>query len=115
MTEYISKFLDLFNKANTLEMLLFLLITVIIIVMVKMTRNKDEEFDLKDLVSRNGKLDEKKFTRFGAWVISTWGFIYILVNNPNTFPEWYFVGYMAVWVSNVIVDKWVNRNEKTTD
>lgn len=110
--EYTNKFLDLFDKSNTLEMLLFLLIAVIITVMVKMSRNKDDEFDLKDLVSRDGKLDEKKFTRFGAWVISTWGFIYILVNNPNTFPEWYFVGYMAVWVSNVIMDKWVNKDTK---
>ena len=109
MTDYIDKFLALFSKSNTMEMLLFLMIATIIIVMVKMTRNVDDTFDLKDLVSKNDKLDEKKFTRFGAWVISTWGFIYILVNNPNTFPEWYFIGYMAVWVSNVIADKWVNK------
>lgn len=104
--------LNYFTTANTMEMLLALLIFLIIIVMVKMTRNKDDTFDLKDLVSTDDKLDEKKFTRFGAWVISTWGFIYILVNNPSQFPEWYFVGYMAVWVSNVIMDKWVNKDNK---
>ena len=77
-----------------------------------MSRNKDDEFDLKDLVSTGGKLNEKKFTRFGAWVISTWGFIYILINNPGNFPEWYFVGYMAVWVGNAIMDKYVDRNRE---
>ncbi len=104
--------MNYFNTANTMEMLLALLIFMIIFVMVQMTRNKNDTFDLKDLVSTDGRLNEKKFTRFGAWVISTWGFIYILVNNPNNFPEWYFIGYMAVWVSNAIMDKYVNRDKK---
>jgi len=110
--DFLDKFLNLFDKSNTLEILLFLLVSMIIFTMVSMSRNKDDEFDLKDLVSSDGKLNEKKFTRFGAWVISTWGFVYILINNPGSFPEWYFVGYMAVWVSNAIVDKWVERKEK---
>ena len=112
MIEFLDRFLNLFDKSNTLEILLFLLISMIIVTMITMSRNKDDEFDLKDLVSTNGKLNEKKFTRFGAWVISTWGFIYILINNPGNFPEWYFVGYMAVWVSNAIMDKWVDKKEK---
>ena len=109
--DFLDRFLNLFDKSNTLEILLFLLITMVIATMVAMSRNKNDQFDLKDLVSTDGKLNEKKFTRFGAWVISTWGFIYILVNNPGSFPEWYFVGYMAVWVSNAIVDKWVDKKE----
>ena len=48
-----------------------------------------------------------KFTRFGAWIISTWGFVYIIVNSPTQFPEWYFVGYMTVWVGNAIMGKYV--------
>lgn len=112
MIDYLDRLLNYFDKANTMEMMLALLIAIIVIVMVQMSRNKNDEFDLKDLVSTDGKLNEKKFTRFGAWVISTWGFIYILVNNPNNFPEWYFIGYMAVWVSNAIMDKYVNNNNK---
>lgn len=112
MIEFLDRFLNLFDKANTLEILLFLLISIIIITMVMLSRNKDDEFDLKDLVSSEGRLNEKKFTRFGAWVISTWGFIYILINNPGNFPEWYFVGYMAVWVGNAIMDKYVDRNRE---
>lgn len=77
--------------------------------MIAMHRNPEDSFDIKDLVSKDGKLDEKKFTRFGAWVISTWGFIYLIVSNPTTFPEWYFMGYMGVWVANAIFDKYVNK------
>ena len=105
-------FFNYFTAANTMELLLALLVFIIIITLIQMTRNPNDELDLKDLVSTEGKLDEKKFTRFGAWVISTWGFIYILVNNPGNFPEWYFVGYMAVWVGNAIMDKYMTNKEE---
>ena len=104
-------FFNYFTAANTMELLLAFLVLIIIITMVQMTRNPNDELDLKDLVSSDGKLDEKKFTRFGAWVISTWGFIYILINSPGNFPEWYFVGYMAVWVGNAIMDKYMTNKE----
>lgn len=102
-----------------MEMLLALLIFLVIVTMVRMTLNPRDSFDLKDLVSRDGKLDEKKFTRFGAWVISSWGFIYILVSDVKNLPEWYFVGYMGAWVLNVIADKYFNyrgaqSNEENT-
>lgn len=105
----VEQFFNYFTAANTMELLLAFLVLIIIITLVQMTRNPNDELDLKDLVSTNNKLDEKKFTRFGAWVISTWGFVYILVNNPANFPEWYFVGYMAVWVSNAILDKYMTN------
>ena len=98
----IDKIMNYFTTANTMEILLALLIFMIVVVMIQMTRNPHDSFDLKDLVSTDGKLDEKKFTRFGAWVISTWGFVYILVGDIKSLPEWYFVGYMGVWVTNAI-------------
>ena len=102
-----TSFMNYFNAANTMELLLALLLFIMIVTMVRMSLNPTDSFDLKDLVSEDGKLVERKFTRFGAWVISTWGFVQILVNNPNTFPEWYFVGYMTVWVGNAIMGKYV--------
>lgn len=108
----VETFFNYFTAANTMELLLALMVLIIIITLIQMTRNPNDELDLKDLVSTEGRLDEKKFTRFGAWVISTWGFIYILVNNPGNFPEWYFVGYMAVWVGNAIMDKYMTNKEE---
>ena len=108
----VETFFNYFTAPNTMELLLALLVLIIITTLIQMTRNPNDELDLKDLVSTAGKLDEKKFTRFGAWVISTWGFVYILINNPGNFPEWYFVGYMAVWVGNAIMDKYMNKKEE---
>ena len=70
-------------------------------------RDSKSKVDLKDLICKDGIIDEKKFTRFGSWIVSTWGFVYLIVDNR--FTEWYFTGYIAVWVGNAIVDKYVNN------
>lgn len=105
----LDRMMNYFTAANTMELLLAILLLIIVVTMIRMTLNPSDSFDLKDLVSEDGRLQERKFTRFGAWVISTWGFVYILVNNPNTFPEWYFVGYMTVWVGNAIMGKYMGE------
>lgn len=106
--------MNYFSGSNTMELLLFLLILIIIGTLVKMTCNDNDGFDLRDLVSIDGRLDEKKFTRFGAWVLSSWGFVYLLVSKPDTFPEWYFTVYMGAWVLNVIADKYFNGSHTST-
>ena len=103
----ITEFFNFFTAQHAMQVLLALLILIVLTTLVKLTANRNEKFDLRDLVATDGHLDEKKFTRFGAWVISTWAFVYILVSSPNAFPEWYFVGYMGVWVTNAIFDKYM--------
>ena len=72
-------------------------------------RDSNNYFDLKDLICKEGKVDEKKFSRFGAWVVSTWGFVYLILDDQ--FSEWYFTGYMAVWVSNAVIDKYLTAKK----
>lgn len=99
--------LAFFTVKTTLSLLLALLILMVILTMIAMHRNPHDTFDIKDLVGTDGKLDEKKFTRFGAWVVSTWGFVFLIVHDKLS--EWYFIGYMGAWVANAIVDKYVNK------
>lgn len=73
-------------------------------------RDRDNGLDLRDLVCDQGRLDEKKFVRLGTWIVSTWGFVYLIVEER--FSEWYFVGYMAAWVGNAIIDRYV-RDKST--
>lgn len=96
------------NKAQ------FAMSTVLIIVVIFLLlllwiwhRNSESNIDLKDLICSKGKIDEKKFVRFGAWIVSTWGFVYLIVEER--FSEWYFMGYMAAWVGNAILDKYLNK------
>jgi hypothetical protein len=70
-------------------------------------KDSHSRVDLTDLICKDGRLDEKKFTRLGAWIVSTWGFIYMIIDDQ--FTEWYFIGYMGVWTGNAILDKYFSN------
>ena len=90
------------SMSAVLALVVFFLITLLYV----WHRDSHSRVDLKDLICKNGHLDEKKFTRLGAWIVSTWGFVYLILDDQ--FTEWYFTGYMAIWVGNAIVDKYLN-------
>jgi hypothetical protein len=75
-------------------------------------RDKTNQIDLKDLVCKDGRINEAKFMRFGTFVVSTWGFVYLIVDQR--FSEWYFAGYMAAWTGNALVNKWLSIKEQIT-
>jgi hypothetical protein len=104
-----------FTAAHTMQLLLAILVLGTLYILVQLSYNPNNTLNIADLVTVNGRLDEKKFTRFGAWVVSTWAFVYLIVNKPDQFPEWYFVGYMGVWVSNAIFDKYMTAKEMNAE
>lgn len=69
----------------------------------KQNQSRQSTIDLADLITVGGRLNERKVTRFGAWIVSTWGFVYLIVAGKLT--EWYFVGYMTAWVANALIGK----------
>lgn len=96
------------NKAQFgLSTILIIIVILLIGILYAWHKDSESKIDLKDLICREGKIDEKKFVRFGAWIVSTWGFVYLIVEER--FSEWYFMGYMAAWVGNAIFDKYLNR------
>jgi hypothetical protein len=115
MTVSFNSIVEWFTAAHTMQLLLAILVLGTLYILVQLSRNPTDTLNLADLVTVNGRLDEKKFTRFGAWVVSTWAFVYLIVNSPGNFPEWYFVGYMGVWVSNAIFDKYMTAKEMNAE
>ena len=73
--------------------------------------NEDQRntINIMDLVTTNGRLNERKFTRFITWIVSTWGFIYLIASQNLT--EWYFIGYMSAWVANALIGKAIHDKE----
>jgi hypothetical protein len=88
-----------------------LLLTVVVLVLLGMVfyfhRDPSSKFDLRDLICYRGELNQGKFMRFGAWIISTWGFVYLVLDQKLT--EWYFAGYMAAWAGNALISKYLDR------
>jgi hypothetical protein len=96
------------NKAQFgLSTILIIVVGLLLFVLYAWHKDSESKIDLKDLICSDHKLDEKKFVRFGAWIVSTWGFVYLIVEER--FSEWYFMGYMAAWVGNAIFDKYLNK------
>ncbi len=64
----------------------------------KLSRGKRyPNFDWVDLItSRTGYIDQSKLHTEGAFLVSTYGFLYLLWEGKLT--EWYFGAYMAAWV-----------------
>ena len=82
----------------------------------KLNKDENNTINIIDLVTVNGRLNERKVSRFGAWIISTWGFMFLILNNQLS--EWYFVGYMGAWVANALIGKAIkdpNGEENPTD
>ena len=99
-----------FTTESSMALLLLILIIGVVAALLKLHFNDHDRLDLEELVLTNDKIDEQKFMRFGAWIISTWGFVYLIVVGNLT--EWYFVGYIGVWVSNAIFDKYLNNKNQ---
>lgn len=105
---------DTISKMHvSMSAVLALIVCFAMALLIVWHRDSKSRVDLTDLLCRDGKLDEKKFTRLGAWIVSTWGFVYLVLDGK--FTEWYFTGYMAIWVGNVIFDKYLNNKNNNKE
>ena len=98
---------SLFDAVVTPQDVMYVILLVLAVSCIrwlwKQNDNCNSTINLADLVTINGRLNERKVSRFGAWIVSTWGFVYLIVTGKLT--EWYFVGYMTAWVANALIGK----------
>ena len=70
------------NKAQVgLSTVLIIVVVLLVGILYAWHKDSESKIDLKDLICKDGHLDEKKFLRFGAWIVSTWGFVYLIVEE----------------------------------
>lgn len=83
---------------------IFALLALIMILMVwqgmKHLHKTDESFDLRDLITENGRLSKGACVMMGAFGATTWQFIYFTLNGKMT--EGYEVIYVAAWITPVV-------------
>lgn len=88
---------------DIMYLILFIFVIGAVILFWRITSDRTTSLSFIDLLTIDGKLNERKITRFGAWIVSTWGFVYLIVDDK--FTEWYFLGYMGAWVANALIGK----------
>lgn len=76
------------------SLLLFLMLVGFFLVLLY-AQFKHDGFDLRELLCIEGKVSLEKTATAVAMVISSWGFVTLIVSNKMT--EWYFVAYMVSW------------------
>jgi hypothetical protein len=72
-------------------------------------KDPNNRFRLYDLICTDGVVDETKTTRMGAFVVSSWGFVYM--TSADKMTEWYFLGYMAAWVGNALFSSYLGSKD----
>ena len=101
---------------TSMAVVLLLIALVGTTIIWNLQRDKNNQVDIKDLICSNGRISEAKFARFVAFLVSTWGFVYLIMDQR--FSEWYFAGYMAAWTGNALFSKWLdtrtNSSQNTT-
>lgn len=100
---------DMVKVPMGMSLVLMLVVVLLISILWNFHRDRDNQVDLKDLICHQGRVNEAKFARFGAFIVSTWGFVYLIMDER--FSEWYFTGYMAAWCGNALVNKYLNSRE----
>lgn len=93
--------------------LLLILLFMFLSIMWTYHKNKGNNINIMDLVSVDGRLDESKFNRFIAFVVSTWGFIWLLTTSQ--LKEWFFMAYMAAWVGNALFNRYLRIRDKQVE
>lgn len=101
--------MDISNVPMGMSLALITMVAVLAAILWNFHRDKDNQVDLKDLICHEGQVNEAKVARFGAFIVSTWGFVYLILDER--FSEWYFAGYMAAWCGNALVNKYLNTKE----
>lgn len=92
-----------FLQNDLMYVILAFIVLIFSVYLYNLNKDKNSTINLVDLIAINGRLNERKVTRFGAWIVSTWGFVYLISLDKLT--EWYFIGYMGAWVANALIGK----------
>lgn len=91
---------------------LFLVVGGLMIVwwFVQQSRSPESKIALQDIIlGSDDKVSLTKVAQFGAFMVSTWGFIHLVVYNNLT--EWYYTSYMIAWAGTQLATYWISRTK----
>lgn len=95
----IISFLDL----HLMYIILSLILSLLFVWLYRQNRESSSPIDFNDLVldAKSKRLSGSKTIRLGTWIITSWGFLYLL--TTNSLEEWYAISYMAIWTGNALL------------
>ena len=87
------------------------LLIIVVTWLYNLHNSSNTKIDLADIVTEKGRLNGSKVFRFIAFLISSWGFVYLIVQN--NLSEWYGISYLAVWTGNALLrNKFITEDQQ---
>lgn len=100
--------IKMFDRFDYLQLFLILGGLLIVGWFVRQSMSENSKVSLQDIIVGNdGKASLTKIAQFGAFMISTWGFVHLVVYNNLT--EWYYTSYMIAWAGTRVATYWINK------
>lgn len=96
---------------DIMYIILAFIVIMITIWLYNLNKDPKNKITFIDLIATNGRIEERKLTRFGAWIVSTWGLVYLI--SAGKLQEWYFIGYMGAWVANALIGHYLVGKDQT--
>lgn len=97
------------SQSTTVFALLAVLLALLIWrALSRMHRDRDVDFDLRDLLMENGRVSKGACVMMGAFAATTWQFVYFSLNGKMT--EGYAAIYVAAWIAPVVA-RLISRGE----
>lgn len=106
----LNKLMEIISSLTTndlVNIISLLFIGVAGLVVWRLNRSKDNNFDIVDLFATDGIGDYKKFTWMGSWLVCTWMLVYLTYTGKLS--EWFFTAYVTTFVLGKAVDKFVDN------
>jgi hypothetical protein len=99
--------MDIITSFLLSDVIMYTLLGLTFIIIVIWFHNKDaspeNDLHLIDLfIGDDKKLSLDRIIKFFTWIVTTWGFLYLIVQSALT--ETYLLIYTGIWVSNGIID-----------
>lgn len=89
----------------TLALAFWLLVSLLFLLSAQ---RRSKTFSLIDLVTGdNGRVSMSKFGQCGAFVISSWGFVFLV--ETGSLSEWYYGTYMVAWTGTSLLNKMIDQ------
>lgn len=98
------------DHLDYVQLMLIAGIGVALFLLWKIQKDGSNGFDIADLIMRDGKASLTKLAQLGAFMTSTWGFVYLTTHGQLT--EWFYTAYMLAWTGAGALNQWLgSRNQ----
>lgn len=104
----IEQFFSVVNT-NVMYVILAGIVIGIGIWIYNLQKDANNTIDIADIICDNGRLDGSKLFRLIAFIVSSWAFCFLVLNDKLT--DTFYLTYIGIWTGNALLRNRFNMND----